>query len=319
MSSRKARTSCLLAMAVLAALAGGITSADEWRPPKQRECWSSERRFSLRVSPSGNAWEQPGNCLAELFRCDASGRRLVWRRYLVNDEAPVAVLVADSGKYVVTMDEWGRFGELPLVIYGPKGNLIEMHHLESIENPYGGKYDGVGPIVEAGLSGPNWRKHSLMFFGPDDETLFIRLGTARVRVMRLRDGTIMTEGWYSAEGQSGTQIPEKEWQSLMAFGKRRTPEAAVEYLGSPRADDRETGAIIVGELRIRKAIPKLRTLLSDDDAYFSGVGGTAAMYKVYFVRRAAADALRAMGENIGNIVIEEPGHKEKGSATGPIK
>jgi hypothetical protein len=42
--------------------------------------------------------------------------------------------VADSGRYVVTFDEWGRVGYGPnvVVIYGPDGEVIKKYALEGL-------------------------------------------------------------------------------------------------------------------------------------------------------------------------------------------
>ena len=80
----------------------------------------------------------------------------MWRRHLINDIAPVAAVVASSGKYVVAMDEWLHFGDLPIVIYGARGDLIAVHNLEEIVNPFDGKYDGINLSVVPSISGPNW-------------------------------------------------------------------------------------------------------------------------------------------------------------------
>jgi hypothetical protein len=50
----------------------------------------------------------------------------VWERHLTNGIAPVDVLVSDSGKYVVTLDDWHSVGRGPnvVVIYGPQGKLV---------------------------------------------------------------------------------------------------------------------------------------------------------------------------------------------------
>jgi hypothetical protein len=58
----------------------------------------------------------------------------VWSRELVNPYAPHQVLVADSGEYVVTFDEWGGVGYGPnvVVIYGPEGVVVKKFALEDL-------------------------------------------------------------------------------------------------------------------------------------------------------------------------------------------
>jgi hypothetical protein len=62
---------------------------------------------------------------------------MVWECELSNDVAPVSALVSDSGKYVVTFDDWHRVGrgENVVVIYGPRGRRIGRHSLETLLSP----------------------------------------------------------------------------------------------------------------------------------------------------------------------------------------
>ena len=287
-----------LAAMILGFGIGGRTAfSDIWPEPYKKEYQSSERSFLFRVSPSAAPSEHLGDCLGELIHCNGQEESLVWRRHLINDIAPVAAVVASSGKYVVTMDEWLHFGDLPIVIYGARGDLIAVHNLEEIVNPFDGKYDGINLSVVPSISGPNCAQHSLIFFGPNDETLFIRLSAGTIRIIQLADGRIMTDGWHRNQVERGIQqISREKWKSLMDFGKSRTAELAVEYLASPSGWHRETGAMIVGQVRIRDAIPRLQVLASGDAAYLSRIDETNRRRKLYFVRRAAANALVAMAE-----------------------
>ena len=106
--------------------------ADTWSLPKVTEYESPTRKHALRVTPDAGYPDRMGRCLAELFKIDGDQRNLVWTRYLVNNLAPVDAMVTDSGKYVVTLDEWGHLGTLPVVIYGWHGQLIEVHSLKSL-------------------------------------------------------------------------------------------------------------------------------------------------------------------------------------------
>ena len=107
----------------------------------------------------------------------------------------------------------------------------------------------------------------------------------------------MTDGWHRNQVERGIQqISREKWKSLIDFGKSRTAELAVEYLASPSGWHRETGAMIVGQVRIRDAIPRLQVLASGDAAYLSRIDETNRRRKLYFVRRAAANALVAMAE-----------------------
>ncbi|HKS36600.1 MAG TPA: hypothetical protein VJW76_05385 [Verrucomicrobiae bacterium] len=59
---------------------------------------------------------------------------LVWERRLYNLWAPMEVLISNSGKFVVTIDDWGgnRFSTNAVVIYNAKGNLIKRFAVSDI-------------------------------------------------------------------------------------------------------------------------------------------------------------------------------------------
>ena len=81
---------------------------------------------------------------------------------------------------------------------------------------------------------------------------------------------------------------------------------ALRMLDSKESRERQTGAIICGQLRIREALPKLKGLLSDENSYTTNV--PKKWTRVYFVRKAAKKALEDLGETANNIVVEELDH-----------
>ena len=83
----------------------------------------------------------------------------IWSRFLINNHSPVRVFVSDSGKYVVTMDEWHSVGELPVVVYGQRGELIRVHSTDSL----GLKDDVLQITITA--SSYWWNEDSVIFSG----------------------------------------------------------------------------------------------------------------------------------------------------------
>jgi hypothetical protein len=121
--------------------------ADEWLPPTTETYYSSDRRVRLTVTPRDianplayfegkvrdekQAGQRPGSAqtfaLGVLERLGDGGHwMVVWDRRLVNDVAPAKALVSNSGRYVVTFDDWYSvgLGENVVVIYGHDGSLI---------------------------------------------------------------------------------------------------------------------------------------------------------------------------------------------------
>jgi len=98
--------------------------ADSWELPKEVTYWSPAHSARLTVTPG--TWEErrhPASGRLDVRRPDGTWRQ-VWRRPLLNDVAPVEVVVADDGRHVVTLDEWFRLGFGPnvVVLYGHDGN-----------------------------------------------------------------------------------------------------------------------------------------------------------------------------------------------------
>ena len=210
----------------------------------------------LHVTPDQNQPARQGWCLAELYKANGADRTLVWKRYLINNVAPAKALVADSGKYVVTLGDWGQFDTVPLVVYGEQGEVSEAPDFGYALFPYancrrlhsrsgrdsmralrvlrGGRQDIIHP--------PRWRS--------DVHALAGRWRTSPVAI-----------GIVYATANHG--MSPEDCDALEAFSRKRAAELAMEYLQSPDARLREIGAIVAGELHLREAIPQLQQLLQD--------------------------------------------------------
>lgn len=281
-------------VAAAASLGAGLSRADEWEAPKEREDYSPRRVHMLKVRPDTD--KGPGHCLGQLWSIEKDKKTLVWSRPLINDTAPVQALVADSGDYVVTMDEWHEVGKLPLVIYGNDGRLIQVHNLDSL---------GLAGVrhIEVTVSSVWWSADAICFFGPKQEVLFIRLHWGQMLMVELSSGDVMDEAWY--EIAKGWSMKPRDWRALHDFGKQRAAGRALELLASKKASDRKAGALAAGQLKCRKAIPRLRALLADG-AMYRTKAGDGPWTQVFYVRKAAKQALEAMGETVRGIVVEQP-------------
>ena len=98
----------------------------------QFEFRSENGQHLLKLEPRDDWPDKPGHCRATLYRLDGNKRTEKWSRFLINNHAPVQVFVSNSGNYVLTMDEWHSVGELPVVIYGRRGELIRVHSTDSL-------------------------------------------------------------------------------------------------------------------------------------------------------------------------------------------
>lgn len=88
-----------------------------------------------REPAGGKADSTATSATAVLEIKDASGRWVTsWAKPLVNEVAPVEVLVASAGRRIVTFDNWHSMGYGPhaIVIYDEQGNVIRMLGLEDL-------------------------------------------------------------------------------------------------------------------------------------------------------------------------------------------
>ncbi|WP_146462338.1 hypothetical protein [Rubripirellula tenax] len=167
----------------------------------------------MRIEPHNNWPDKPGHCRGILYRLNGEKRNEIWSRFLVNNHAPVSVFVANTGNYVVTMDEWHSVGELPVVVYGKRGELVRVHSTDSL-----GLKDDIEHIKQT-VSSYWWNEDSTSFFGPEGETFFIRLHWGKLLMLELRDGDLMDDEWY--EIAKGWAMPEKKWKALHDYAKQK--------------------------------------------------------------------------------------------------
>jgi hypothetical protein len=270
--------------------------ADSWGPVKKTEFFSENRKHMLKIEPHPDWPNKPGHCRATLFR----GQKKVWSRHLINNHAPVRVFVADSGQYVLTMDEWHSVGELPVVIYGPRGELVRVHSTDSL----GLKDDTLH--IDRTISSYWWNENSISFFGPDEAKFFIRLHWGKWIVLDLRRGDLFQKEEMFFRDDLRKQH-EQEWEKLVQYRQQTLAKHAIRMLGSEEAQDRQTGALLSGQEKLKEAISRLRKLLDDKESFSTNV--PKEWTRVYFVRKAAKEALEAMGEKVQAVIIEEPDNR----------
>ncbi len=223
--------------------------------PTQADYYSANRAYVLHITPDQKQPARQGWCLAELSRTTGADRTLVWNRYLINNIAPAKVLVADSGKYVVTVGDWGQLDTVPLVIYGAQG---EVRKLLTSETPLPGVTTAEYGAAVLG----DGSMRALLYFGPGDTTLFIHLAGIDTYTFWLEDGLLTDREWYSF-ATNNCDMSREDCEVLKAFAGKRLAELTMEYIQSADARLRETGAIVAGELHLRDAIPQLQQLLQD--------------------------------------------------------
>jgi hypothetical protein len=129
-----------LHLAIIALLVGSAVMADTWERPRVMTYMSRESTYRVTVYPaSTNPSTYPAHavCDAMLEKLEKNTYRQLWRKPLVNGEAPVEILVAERSGHIVTFDEWGQmgYGDTVVVIYSPYGTLVRKLALGDLVTP----------------------------------------------------------------------------------------------------------------------------------------------------------------------------------------
>jgi hypothetical protein len=268
--------------------------SSEISPIEKTEYFSSNRKYVLKLIVENDGLEKPGHCQATLFEVVGINQKTIWSRYLINNYAPNKVFIADSGDYVITMDEWGCIGEFPVVIYGRRGELIRVHNTDSL-----GLKDDILHIRMV-VGNYLWSEDSVILFSPDEEAFLIRLHWGKWIVLELKTGDLIEK----ATKVAGADLSyDPKWNALEAYKRKALFRGVILMLSSDCAAERKTGAMVCGQEGFRKYVPELRKLLVDKEYLTTNV--PKEWTKVYFVRKAAKNALICMGEKVDEVITEE--------------
>ena len=171
---------------VLLAFVATPCRADQWLPPQPQTYQSPDKTFRLQVRPrelvsalayfsdkvkkhepaGGAKGEQQASATATIEHVGTDGVwSAVWSGPLTNEVAPVAALIADGGRYVVTFDNWHSMGYGPNVvaIHDGHGRLIRALALNDIVSE-----DYIFALGHS-VSSIHWRGDP--HFGPDDTVM----------------------------------------------------------------------------------------------------------------------------------------------------
>ncbi len=141
---------------------------------------------------------------------------------------------------------------------------------------------------ELATAGNDWYQNSIAFINKSDNYFVLRLRWNKILVIDLKTKTLINA------------IPKELSEEI----KDTLYQRAIKLLSSDNPKDKQTGAIVCGQMNIRNGIPKLKELLSDE-AYYSQQSGESPWRTVYVVRKAAKEALESMGEIVSGVIIEK--------------
>lgn len=268
--------SCAL---VVLLLGSTMAAADSWAPATVETTMSANGRYRVIVTPrplggalpyfrdkvagvepagqrAGSAQTVPTARVERRWKRGAWA--LVWEGPLVNDVAPVSVLLSDDGARLVTFDNWHSvgFGEDVVVIYDARGGLVRKLSLEDILPPY------YIPHLPRSVSSRSWGgSHRLVDDDRQLELVVARPGVRRDREysvpvrIQLSDGTLLPgtgEAWERAVAEAKALESERvaAWQAVR---QRR-----VSPLPAPATGDVKEWRSYMFELRDRIEAPEER-------------------------------------------------------------
>jgi hypothetical protein len=258
--------------------------SDTWTIPIEKDYKSISDKYIVKITPDPDIYQNLGACKISLFFNNGNERKIVWSRYLINNYAPVDVFVSDTGKRVVTINEWFHIGELPIVIYGDKGRLIKVHSIASLglDNDQG--------QIKSTVSSYMWNEDSIAFFGPEDEYFFIRLHWGKWITIELQNGKLFKKDMYFFRQDLESEHL-KICEKLKSYRERKLKELVFAMFGSSNPEERKIAAVVSGQEKYQDAIPKLQQLLNDRKFYIIDGG---KKIKKYYIREAAKEALASM-------------------------
>jgi hypothetical protein len=116
--------------AVLGAVA--VARADDWAAPTTKYVKSESGRYRAVIVPGAADGKKRAGSITLYDDVDAVHPKRLYQRKLVNEVAPVQILVADGGQ-LVTVDEWSKAGyKHVVVIYDKKGKVVVDCALEQV-------------------------------------------------------------------------------------------------------------------------------------------------------------------------------------------
>ena len=125
-----------ISLALLLALVSNLILADQWMPPHVEEYETKDKTIRLTVLPLVMKDRVVlSKCRLKLDRMASRSKwSSIWERNCVNDISPTNALIANSGKYVVTFDNWYEtgVGSNVIVIYNANGKLVRSFSLEDL-------------------------------------------------------------------------------------------------------------------------------------------------------------------------------------------
>ncbi len=207
-------------LAVAATCVFSVATGDQWFPATPSTYSSSGGEYRLTVFPRdlagplpyfqdkvqgkpqpGQSPVGPASCEATLEVLENNAYRLVWRKPLINDVAPVSVLVSDTTGAFVTFDNWHGtgWGNDAIVVYDERGKLVRQFALTDLISK--SHFDSLPHSVSSiQWGGEHWIDSDkellhleIIPMGADVNALRARDAEYEEILVRMRDGAVLAK------------------------------------------------------------------------------------------------------------------------------
>ena len=178
--------------------------ADYWAGATKQEIFSKNKKYKFVIIP------QSKKCIGELYeRHDEKEYKLLWKTTLRNkarvgnEVSPVSAVVSNTGKYIVTFDDWHEmgYGDNVIVIYGEGGTLLYKYALADILTE-----SEIKDSVPRSASSLWWRCKDFDSCYEDDtyideDEMLVIITSVGERVVVLKYGTVLGKPSNKEEGK----------------------------------------------------------------------------------------------------------------------
>ena len=255
----------------LLCLLPAAAKADEWALPADSTYQSQNGQFQFVVAVGSLSVSPPKEPSGTLRRKSGAQWEGVWTNQLVNGISPVQAMVHDSGRYVVTFDEYHSVGQNPVVIYGEHGRLIAHLSLADLklENH---------PKITRSVSSYWWNEYAVLLFGPSpmtgnkpwrrnlEDSLFIRLFWGEVVDIDLASGKVRDDAWWKGlapEHATAMMRAKNDYLNATWLRLARDYMRKENFNPNPKYAGIQ-GILLAGQLRLRESLPLLREIAATD-------------------------------------------------------
>jgi hypothetical protein len=247
--------------------------ADSWARPTTQTFRSENGLYEAIIVPAERNGSNGKKTQSKCTYRQRTGEtwKIVWEGPLLNATAPVTCLIPDSGRYLITLDEWHRVGTNPVIIYDANGKLIKQFELPEL---------GLAghPQVKGTISSHWWNEYAFYIFGPRaatsatswqrslEDTLFIRLHWGDVLAIDLASGRVRLEGlWHSTSPEETAALKTATKDFLDATWDRLAKEYfRPEEFGKFATYRGIQGLMLVAQLQRKEALPLIRRIAESE-------------------------------------------------------